>query len=125
MLNINGDTVAGEIAAAIGGGALVYLTDVAGIRGADGAVITQLTPEQAQTLMNIGVASGGMIPKLKSCLVAAGKGVVCRIVDGRQPHALSAAIWAIFTVLPLKRRSDMNWMEMEQQYYMPLLTACR
>ncbi len=92
MLNVNGDTVAGDIAAAIHAGRLVYLTDVAGIRGADDELIATLTPREAQALLDSGVASGGMIPKLKSCLVASKAGVTCHIVDGRRPHALTEAV---------------------------------
>jgi acetylglutamate kinase len=91
LLNVNGDTAAGAIAAALGAGKLVYLTDVPGIRGADGNSIETLTPGEAQGLLDSGVAAGGMIPKIKSCLVAGRAGVTCHIVDGRRPHALSEA----------------------------------
>jgi acetylglutamate kinase len=91
LLNVNGDTVAGELAAALRAGRLIYLTDVPGIRGADGKNLDALTPEQAQDLLESGVAAGGMIPKIKSCLVACRAGVTCHIVDGRRPHALSEA----------------------------------
>jgi len=92
LLNINGDTAAAEIARAAGAASLIYLTDVPGIRGADGELITRLDPHGAQELLDTEVALGGMIPKLKSCLVAVGAGVVCHIVDGRRPRALTEAI---------------------------------
>jgi acetylglutamate kinase len=91
LLNINGDTVAGDIAAAVGAGRLVYLTDVPGIRDSDGAILTKLTAKLGQSLLDSGVASGGMIPKVRSCLVASRAGVVCHIVDGRRSHALAEA----------------------------------
>jgi len=92
LLNINGDTVAGEIAAAMKVEKLVFLTDVDGIRDASGNILTDITTEQVEELLSSGVASGGMIPKLKACLIAAGAGTTCRIVDGRIPHAIIDAI---------------------------------
>ena len=82
LLNINGDTVAGDLAAAIHAQRLVFLTDVDAVHSADGKQYAELTPGEAQWLADAGVASGGMIPKLKACLVAARAGVVCHIVDG-------------------------------------------
>ncbi len=92
LLNINGDTAAGDIAAAIHAAQLVFLTDVEGIRGADGQKCETLTPAEAQGLLDSGVAAGGMIPKVKACLTAARAGVACQIVDGRRPHALAEAV---------------------------------
>lgn len=92
LLNVNGDTAAGKIACAIDAKKLIYLTDVAGIRGADGKIIARLNPAEARGLLTTGVALGGMIPKLNSCLVAASAGVTCYIADGRQPHALAEVI---------------------------------
>ncbi len=89
LLNINGDTVAGEIAAATGADRLILLTDVSGIRNAEGEIIKELTPLEAQDLITSGVASGGMIPKLKACLRAlSNTGTTCVIIDGKQRHAL-------------------------------------
>ena len=88
MLNVNGDTVAGEIAAAIGAEKLVFLTDVAGICDQSGKLLSHLSADEAEALMHSGVASGGMIPKIKACLRAlSGASTVC-IIDGKQPHAL-------------------------------------
>jgi len=87
-LNINADAVAGEIAAAIGAERLVFLTDVAGICDQSGKLLSHLSPDEAEALMHSGVASGGMIPKIKACLRAlSGASTVC-IIDGKQPHAL-------------------------------------
>lgn len=89
VLNINADVVAGEIAAAIGAEKLIFLTDVAGICDPQGKLMPQLSTQQAETLMAEGTASGGMIPKVKSCLKAlSGAAAACIIIDGRQPHAL-------------------------------------
>ncbi len=92
LLNINGDTVAGEIAIALGAEQLVFLTDVDGIRDSIGNVLSSIEPDEIAGLLESGVAYGGMIPKLKACLRAAKSGTTCRIVDGRKPHAIIDAI---------------------------------
>jgi acetylglutamate kinase len=88
MLNLNGDTVAGEIAAALVAEKLIFLTDVAGIRDSSGQLLRRLSPEEAKALVTTGVASGGMIPKVEACLLALTAVPVTRIIDGRLPHAL-------------------------------------
>jgi acetylglutamate kinase len=89
IVNINGDPVAGEIAAALSAERLIFLTDVAGIRDQSGSIISKLSDGEAAALMASGVASGGMIPKINACLRALSCAVgTTRIIDGRQPHAL-------------------------------------
>ncbi|MDP2930974.1 MAG: acetylglutamate kinase [Chloroflexota bacterium] len=88
VLNINADTVAGEIAAALGAAQLVFLTDVAGVSDSSGKLLPQLTPDEAQSLIASGVISGGMIPKVKACLRALPNASATCIIDGREPHAL-------------------------------------
>ena len=88
ILNINGDPVAGEIAAAIGAERLIFLTDVDGIRDQSDKLLPQLSSREAEALMASGVASGGMIPKITACLRALSSTSCTRIIDGRQPHAL-------------------------------------
>jgi acetylglutamate kinase len=88
VLNVNGDTVAGEIAAALGAEKLVFLTDVAGIFNSSGKLIIYLSPQEATILMTSGVASGGMVPKIEACLRALSTVPVTRIIDGRVSHAL-------------------------------------
>ena len=88
LLNINGDIVAGEIAAAIGAERLIFLTDVVGICDHSGRLLPQLSPEEAEALVVSGVASEGMIPKIKACLRALSNTATTRIIDGRQSHAL-------------------------------------
>ncbi len=88
LLNINGDNVAGEIAAAIGAEKLIFLTDVAGIFDQSGKLLSHLSPDEAEALTASGVASGGMIPKIKACLRALSVASTVCIIDGKQPHAL-------------------------------------
>jgi acetylglutamate kinase len=88
MLNLNGDTVAGEIAAAVGAERLIFLTDVAGVCDDSGKLIPQLSSDEAEALMASGVASGGMIPKINACLRALSDTSATCIIDGKQPHAL-------------------------------------
>jgi acetylglutamate kinase len=88
IININGDPVAGEIAASIEAERLIFLTDVAGICDKSGKVIARLSAGEAEALITSGVASGGMIPKISACLRALTSAPETRIIDGRQPHAL-------------------------------------
>lgn len=92
LLNINADTAAGEIAAALGASRLVFLTDVQGVLDTSRRLIPRLTERQAQGLINSNVAAGGMIPKLEACLTALKAGGVSHIVDGRKPSALMDAV---------------------------------
>lgn len=92
LLNINADTVAGEIAAAVGATQLIFLTDVAGVKGDDGAVRPRLTRPDAEALVRRGTVGGGMIPKVDACLRAARAGAAALIIDGREPHALLDAV---------------------------------
>ena len=88
ILNANADIVAGEIAAAIGAERLIFLTDVVGICNQQGKLLPQLSPGEAEALVASGVASGGMIPKVKACLRALSNTSTTCIIDGRRPHAL-------------------------------------
>lgn len=86
--NVNGDTAAGAIAAGLNADRLLLLTDVSGVKDADGNVITQLTPEHVTKLTSEGVIAGGMIPKTQTALTAIEGGVrAVVILDGRAPHA--------------------------------------
>ena len=87
-LNINADDVAGEIAAAIGAEKLIFLTDVVGVCDQSGRLLPRLSPAEAEVLVASGVASGGMIPKIKACLRALSNTSTTCIIDGGQPHAL-------------------------------------
>lgn len=90
LVNVNADTVAGNIAAALSARELVFLTDVDGVRGLDGAVIRVLTEKLARELIAEGVIAGGMIPKVEACLHAVRLGVPARVLDGRAEGMLLA-----------------------------------
>ena len=92
--NINADTMAGAIAAAIGAARLFLLTDVAGVLGKDGALLTDLTPDAIVGLVDDGTISGGMIPKIETCVGAVRGGVDAAVIlDGRIPHAMLLEIF--------------------------------
>ncbi len=90
--NINADTVAGELAAALGAEKLILLTDTPGILQKENdpsSLIKQLKLSQARKLISNGVVSGGMTPKTECCIRALSQGVsAAHIIDGRVPHAL-------------------------------------
>jgi len=86
--NINGDTAAGAIASALKADRLLLLTDVSGVKNANGEVLTELTPEQIAQMTKEGTIAGGMIPKTQTALDALNAGVrACVILDGRAPNA--------------------------------------
>lgn len=87
--NINADTVAGAVAGAMGAERMLLLTDVPGVIGKDGFVIPQLTVDEARKLMKDGTISGGMIPKVQTCIDALEAGVEAVVIlDGRIPHVM-------------------------------------
>ena len=87
--NINGDTAAGAIAAALNADRLLLLTDVSGVKNDAGDVLTELTSEQVQALTADGTIAGGMIPKTQTALDAIAGGVrAVVILDGRAPNAV-------------------------------------
>ena len=93
-LNVNADPFAAKLAAAMRAEKLVLLTDVPGVKGADGTLHSTLTAGQARALIKAGVIAGGMIPKVQFGLDALGDGVrKVHIVDGRQQHAVLLEIF--------------------------------
>lgn len=95
--NINADTVAGELAAALGAEKLILLTDTAGILRDyhdPSTLIAKLDIQQARELIETGIVSGGMIPKVNCCVRSLAQGVkAAHIIDGRVPHALLLEIF--------------------------------
>ena len=95
--NINADTVAGAIAGAMGASKLILLTDVEGVLDKNKKLMPRLAAKDAKKMIADGTATGGMIPKLETCLSALSGG--CRsahILDGRQHHVL---LLEVFTEL--------------------------
>jgi acetylglutamate kinase len=92
--NINADTFAGGIAGALDAKRLLFLTDVAGVMGKDGKVIKELSVSEAKAMIADGTISGGMIPKVETCIYAIEQGVEgVVIVNGKVPHAVLLEIF--------------------------------
>ncbi|MEN9579268.1 MAG: hypothetical protein RJA70_2277 [Pseudomonadota bacterium] len=93
-LNVNADTAAGEVAAALKAAKLVLMTDVEGVLDSAGNHLTSLDAHQVEALIGDGTISGGMIPKVRCALSAVQKGVEkVHIIDGRRRHALLLEIF--------------------------------
>jgi acetylglutamate kinase len=93
-LNINADTAAGAIAAAAGAARLLLLTDVPGVLDKSGELLTDLSIADVQRLRADGTITGGMIPKLETCVDAVSKGVEAAVIlDGRLPHSMLLEIF--------------------------------
>ena len=87
--NINADTAAGAVAAAVGATRLLMLTDVVGVLDGEGELMPELSVEQTRNLIDEGTIAGGMIPKVETCLKAVENGTDASVIlDGRVPHCL-------------------------------------
>jgi acetylglutamate kinase len=87
--NVNADTFAGAVAGAMNANRLLFLTDVPGVLDGDGNLLPRLTVSQARALIADGTVSGGMIPKVETCIDALERGVeAVVIVNGKVPHAV-------------------------------------
>ena len=92
--NINADLVAGAVAAELNASKLILLTDVEGVKDADGQLISSIEVSSIEQLIADGVIKGGMIPKLRCCASAISGGVnKAHIIDGRQEHAILLEIF--------------------------------
>ncbi|WP_299321910.1 acetylglutamate kinase [Parasphingopyxis sp.] len=92
--NINADTMAGAVASAMNAARLFLLTDVPGVLDKEGALLTDLSPDMIGQLQADGTVSGGMIPKLETCVKAVEGGVDAAVIlDGRVPHAMLLEIF--------------------------------
>jgi acetylglutamate kinase len=87
-LNINADLVAAHLAGALNAEKLIFLSNVVGIRRSDGSLVSELSEAEAKKLIEEGVISGGMIPKVTACLDALAAVPRVHVVDGREPHIL-------------------------------------
>ncbi len=88
ILNVNGDTVAAEVAAALKAERLIFLTDVPGVYDSSRRLLRRIGPGEAKGLIDSGVVSGGMAAKIEACLIALSGVPAARIIDGTSPHAL-------------------------------------
>jgi acetylglutamate kinase len=92
--NINADTMAGAIAGALGASRFFLLTDVPGVLSKDKALLTDLDPARIAALKADGTISGGMIPKVETCVAAVDAGVDAAVIlDGRVPHSMLLEIF--------------------------------
>jgi len=92
--NINADLVAGKLAEVLGAEKLMLLTNVPGLLGADGEVLTGLSPAEVEHLIDTGVIHGGMLPKIRTALAAVAHAVTsAHIIDGRVEHAVLLEIF--------------------------------
>ena len=92
--NINADSVASSVAAAMGAEKLIFLTDIEGVKDKDGNVIFEMNRRQVKQLIEKGVIAGGMIPKVTGCVDAIRAGVSrVHIIDGRVPHCILLEIF--------------------------------
>ena len=104
--NINADTVAGAVAAALKATRLLLLTDVSGVKSKDGALMPELTDTDVRRLIGDGTIYGGMIPKVETCLAAVEGGVEAAVIlDGRVPHSILLEIFTEHGVGTLIRRA--------------------
>ncbi|MEN8831676.1 MAG: acetylglutamate kinase [Pacificibacter sp.] len=105
--NVNGDTAAGAIAGAMNADRLLLLTDVSGVKGADGEVLTSLNSDMIRSLTTEGVIAGGMIPKTETALDALEAGVrAVVILDGRAPNACLLELYTEHGAGSLIRNAD-------------------
>ena len=105
--NINADTVAGAIAAALGASRLLMLTDVIGVLDKAGELIPELSVERIRELNADGTITGGMIPKLETCTKAVEDGVDAAVIlDGRVPHSMLLEIFTDRGIGTLIRRAQ-------------------
>lgn len=92
--NINADTVASAVASAMQAEKLILLTDVEGIKGADGNIVYEASKDDIHEMIDDGIINGGMIPKVLGCIDALESGVAgVHIIDGRIPHCLLLEIF--------------------------------
>ncbi|MGN1116960.1 MAG: acetylglutamate kinase [Candidatus Ornithomonoglobus sp.] len=92
--NINADTVASEVAAAVEAEKLILLTDVEGIKDEKGNIVYEAGIDRINEMIENGTINGGMIPKVKGCMDAIKRGVTgVHIIDGRIPHCLLLEIF--------------------------------
>jgi acetylglutamate kinase len=88
MLNVNADSIAGEVAVALKADEMIFLTDVEGVKDKSGTLFSTLHKEEMASLLDHNIISGGMIPKMYACVRSLLAVDEARVIDGRQEHAL-------------------------------------
>lgn len=88
MLNVNADSIAGEVAVAVKADEMIFLTDVEGVKDKSDNLFTMLHKEEMASLLDHNVISGGMIPKMYACVRSLSTVDEARVIDGRRHHAL-------------------------------------
>ena len=86
--NVNADTVAAELAVALGARKLILLTDVEGVKDAGGKLVSEVVAHDVEGMIEGGIITAGMIPKVRACVRALSGCEKAHIIDGRVPHAL-------------------------------------
>ena len=105
--NINADTAAGSISAAMKASRMIMLTDVAGVLDQNGELITELTISEAQELIKNKIVVGGMIPKIKTCIDAVLGGAEASVImDGTMPHSLLLELFTEHGIGTIIRKSS-------------------
>ncbi|MDE2165206.1 MAG: acetylglutamate kinase [Alphaproteobacteria bacterium] len=105
--NINADTAAGAVAAAVKATRLLLLTDVPGVLDANKQLVQELTVADAKAMIASGTITGGMIPKIETCVEAVEGGVdAAVIIDGRVPHAILLELFAEGAGTLIRRRKS-------------------
>ena len=103
--NVNADTFAGAIAGAMAAKRLLLLTDVPGVLDKDKKLISEMTLEDCRRLIADGTITGGMIPKIETCIYALERGVEAVVIlDGKVPHAVLLELFTDFGAGTLIRR---------------------
>lgn len=92
ILNVNGDTAAGALAASLTARLLAFVTDVPGVKGKDGRVLPTLHRARSKALVDDGTVAGGMLPKVEACLIAASAGCAAAILPATEPDAVERVL---------------------------------
>lgn len=92
ILNVNGDSAAGAIAASLGARLLAFVTDVPGVRAKDGRILARLDRERSMALVDDGTINGGMLPKVEACLLAIASGCQAAILPATEADAVERVL---------------------------------
>lgn len=92
VLNVNGDTAAGAIAAGLAARLLAFVTDVPGVRAKDGRILPRLDRARSKALVDDGTIEGGMLPKVEACLIATAAGCEAAILPVQDADAVERVL---------------------------------